>query len=426
MLDRLRAIESDIKSGKLRAAAAALDALAASHPADFRVHLTAAVLGRAAANPRVELESLRRAVAAAPGNWRVRARLATALSRHSAHAEAMVAANAAVDLAPRELGALEIAVAVADAAGDLESAQRHLQSAHGLKARDPKIRRALGVNLARQGRYVEAESHLRAILATYPDDLPALEWLSSTLIGLDRHDEALPLLQRVQAQAPNDPNLPFHFALARGETPATQPGAMVRAVFDGYAHRFDSHLLGKLQYRVPQRIAEIIGTRLRRDARVLDLGCGTGLVGKFLGAAVGTLVGVDLSPRMLERARRLGVYADLRCAALLDEVRAAAPESIDFITAADVFIYVGDLSEVIPAAFAALRSGGALIFSCERASDAEGALVLRPTKRYAHSETSVLALCRDAGFAGCRFETLALRLENEQPIDGYIAIAEKP
>jgi len=294
-----------------------------------------------------------------------------------------------------------------------------------LKPADVAIRRALGVNLARQGRYLDAEPHLRAVLATSPDDLPALEWLGSTLIGLDRRDEALAVLHRVQALAPDDPNLPFHLALARGETPATQPDSMVRAVFDAYAHRFDGHLLGKLHYRVPQRIAEIMRARLPAHASVVDLGCGTGLVGKFLGAAGATLVGIDLSPRMLEHARRLGVYADLRCAPLLDELRGAAPESIDFISAADVFIYVGDLRAVIPAAFAALRRGGALIFSCEHAADHEGAFVLRASKRYAHSVAALRALCRECGFADCSIEPLVLRLENEQPIDGYIAVAEK-
>ena len=425
LLDRLIAVESDIKSGRLREAAATLDALAAANPADFRVHMTAALLGRTAANARLELESLRRAVAAAPRNWRVRVEQAKALSRRDRHAEAVAAAQASVDLAPQELAAMEVAVAVADAAGDLAGAQRYLQAAHDLKPADVAIRRALGVNLARQGRYLDAEPHLRAVLATSPDDLPALEWLGSTLIGLDRRDEALAVLHRVQALAPDDPNLPFHLALARGETPATQPDAMVRAVFDAYAHRFDGHLLGKLHYRVPQRMAGIIRTRMPVPSSVLDLGCGTGLVGKFLGGTGAKLVGVDLSPRMLERARRLGVYADLRCAPLLDELHATAPESVDFITAADVFIYVGDLGGVIPAAFAALRRGGALIFSCELAADDEGALVLRASKRYAHSVSSVRALCRAAGFAGCEVEALTLRLENEQPIDGYIAIAEK-
>ena len=37
------------------------------------------------------------------------------------------------------------------------------------------------------------------------------------------------------------------------------------------------------------------------------------------------------------------------------------------------FIYVGDISAVIPAAFTVLRHGGALIFSCETADEAEGA-----------------------------------------------------
>jgi predicted TPR repeat methyltransferase len=288
------------------------------------------------------------------------------------------------------------------------------------------IRRALGRNLAKQGRCSEAEPHLRAVLAINPDDLPALEWLSSSLIELGRKDEALVLLQRVHILAPDQPSLPFYLALARGETPPSQPDGMVREIFDGYAHRFDAHLQGKLEYRAPQRFAEIIKSRqLGLDVDVLDLGCGTGLVGKYLGRVGGKLVGVDLSAQMIKKAARLGIYSELRESSLRDDLRRIRPGSFDYVTAADVFIYVGDLSEVILASFDALRRGGALIFSCESADDSEGSLFLRPSKRYAHSQDSVKALCREAGFAVCTIEPVDLRLERGIPIPGFIAVAEK-
>jgi predicted TPR repeat methyltransferase len=90
-----------------------------------------------------------------------------------------------------------------------------------------------------------------------------------------------------------------------------------------------------------------------------------------------------------------------------------------------VFIYVGDLSEVMPAAFKAIRNGGRLIFTCETAQESEAALVLRRSKRYAHTVSSIEALCRDAGFSSCTIERVDLRFERKVPIEGFIAIAGK-
>src|SRR5580765_5846418 len=218
----------------------------------------------------------------------------------------------------------------------------------------------------------------------------------------------------------------IHDTVARGETPRTQPAALVAELFDGLAERFEKHLVGRLQYRVPHRVADIVLDRYpRRRFDLLDLGCGTGLLGLCLGRLDGDLVGVDLSARMLDQAAPLGIYSELRQGDALAELRDTPAARYDCIAACDVFIYVGDLSDLIPAAFRALRPGGTLVFSCEEAHAAEGELRLRASGRYAHSRASIASLCRDAGFVDCTFEDIVRRLEADSPIAGYIATAEK-
>jgi predicted TPR repeat methyltransferase len=423
---KLQAIEVDIGAGRLAHAAAALNALIASAPSDPRPYLSGALLARAAKSPEQEIISLQRAVALAPGWPQAYLELAKAMSRQGGHAEALALANKAVELAPMEMSALEVGVAIANAAGDSASAQRHLEAALALMPGDIRIRRSLGICLDKQGQYSEAEGHWRAVLAQTPDDPSALGWLGTCLIGLDRKEEASALLERALALAPNHPTLSFHLAIARGETPKTQPAGMVQQMFDAYASRFDAHLVGQLKYHVPERVAQMIRERHPAlDVSVLDLGCGTGLLGVQLGRIRGAFVGVDLSRNMLELAKQHDIYSKLRLNDLLGELREVAPESFDYVTANDVFVYVGDLSAIIPAAFSALRSKGALIFTCETAEESEGALVLRPSKRYAHSRSSVETLCRYAGFRGCAFETVTLRMGGKTPIEGFIAFAQK-
>ncbi len=425
-LPQLRAIEADIAAGRLREAGIAIEALATVSPADARVYLAGAALARVSGNLPGEIESLRRAVSLSPQRPRVRLELAKALARSGNHAEALQVANAVVDMAPADLGALEIAVAVAEAAGDLATMQRHLQSAAAIRPNDASIRRALGKCLADRGFHADALAHWHAVLTISPDDAFAWAWLGGCLIELDRKEEARDALQRGLELLPGEPSLEFHLAIARGETPRTQPKEIMQELFDKYAPRFDAELVGALKYRVPRRVADFIRQRSPSlDVSILDLGCGTGLLGVYLGPVSGAFVGVDLSARMIERAAAHRIYSELHQADVLDELRATPPRSYDYVTANDVFIYVGDVSEVIPAAFEAIRPGGALIFSCETAQESESALVLRPTKRYAHTVSSIQAFCRHAGFESCVIEPVDLRFERKVAIAGFIAIASK-
>lgn len=45
---------------------------------------------------------------------------------------------------------------------------------------------------------------------------------------------------------------------------------------------------------------------------ILDLGCGTGLIGSWFKDYARTLVGVDVSPTMLDMATKKGCYQELR------------------------------------------------------------------------------------------------------------------
>src|SRR4029077_18883888 len=81
----------------------------------------------------------------------------------------------------------------------------------------------------------------------------------------------------------------------------------VRTLFDQYAPRFD-RALEDLGYRAPALLRDAVTAHGTRFGTMLDLGCGTGLAGAALRPQVDWLVGVDLSPKMIEEARRKGVY----------------------------------------------------------------------------------------------------------------------
>src|SRR5260370_3865056 len=132
---------------------------------------------------------------------------------------------------------------------------------------------------------------------------------------------------------------------------------------------------------------------------LLDLGCGTGLLGLFLGPMQGYLIGVDSSLKMIEEAAKHGVYDRFHNVDLLGALQNTPANEYDVLTLLDVLIYIGAPQLVIPNAARILKTDGELIFSCETAPEDGPDLVLQPSQRYAHKRSHIEALCKQAGFS---------------------------
>lgn len=135
----------------------------------------------------------------------------------------------------------------------------------------------------------------------------------------------------------------IQLAALEGRQPDALPPAYIARLFDDYAPRFSNHLTVELGYRGPQILSEAVSTAAprRRFPRALDLGSGSGLAGAIFRSRVDELVGVDLSPAMIEEAKRTGLYDALQVGDVVDFLREQAPGVADLVLAADVFVYLG-------------------------------------------------------------------------------------
>ena len=213
-----------------------------------------------------------------------------------------------------------------------------------------------------------------------------------------------------------------------GKAPATAPAAYVTGLFDNYADEFDSHLVGALRYQAHRQLVDQLVATCGGDARfesALDLGCGTGLCGPLVRPVVARLTGVDLSSRMLDKARELAVYDRLAHADIV-EFLAGSEERFDLVLAADVFIYVGDLEPVFARLERAMAEG-VFCFSVE-SLDGDGAgLRLLPSLRYAHSEAYLERLASQHGFQVVAMKHAPVREEQGQVIEGlYVILHRRP
>lgn len=230
----------------------------------------------------------------------------------------------------------------------------------------------------------------------------------------DAYVEALKL-------APEDPYV-RHLVAASGLLPQTDRAApgYVRAVFDGYAATFDTHLIA-LGYRVPGLIRAAVEAHGARGP-VLDLGCGTGLLAVACSdLPLGSWTGIDISPGMLRESAKYDLYAELIEADVLDALD--RPETaFPLIIGADVFCYFGPLEAAMIAVRQRLAPGGLFIFTTEELPEGDRPCALGRHGRYAHTATHIAASAEANGFSviGSRPETL--RWEHDQPVAGRLTI----
>lgn len=285
-----------------------------------------------------------------------------------------------------------------------------------------------GSALQQLKRHDEAKHHFGRAIELDPDDAAAHHNLGTVERELGHEDTAAACFRRALELDPSLDVSRHQLAMITGEGDARAPDGYVSDLFDRFSGSYDEQLVDQLAYRVPEQIVEQLESIApgRTFRAALDLGCGTGLMGVALSDRTETLVGVDLSPGMIEKARQKRVYDALHVGELTRflESDAAAEHAWDLMVAADVFIYIGDLAPILRAAVPRLATDGTFIFSTET-SDDPGYRVTA-TGRYVHHPEYVRDIAAAAGLSIARRVDIASRTENQQPVraDLYVLTSE--
>jgi predicted TPR repeat methyltransferase len=279
-------------------------------------------------------------------------------------------------------------------------------------------------------RYEEALPAFDKTLAV--DAEHAISWnnRANALVAMKRFEEAVESYDRALQLAPTflearDNRLNALFELKRGKR---CPPAYMRGLFDDFSSHYDETMLEKLQYRAHlhvRQLAERVLPRLTPPWRILDLGCGTGLVGEAFKdlAAGGRLAGIDIAPRMIEAARQRGIYDELTLGDI-EAVLHTPGTRYELILAADTMIYIGDLAPTFFGVAKRLEPQGFYIFAAE--SMHEGEWQQTPQNRFRHSLAYIKAEAERAGLAFVDAIECALRNEGSTPVAGLAVALQRP
>jgi predicted TPR repeat methyltransferase len=209
----------------------------------------------------------------------------------------------------------------------------------------------------------------------------------------------------------------------RGKQQTTQcTRQYIERTFDEFANSFDN-TLARLKYSCPQLVKTHLAKLKTPEANlnILDLGCGTGLIGEVLKPYARKLTGIDLSAAMLEKAAEKQLYHRLEqsdIARFLDKT----DEQYDLITCMDTLIYIGKLDELFALINRRLKIGGQLLFSTEKLTE-ERDYQLNISGRYSHHPDYLRRVLNNACLGISGIIDVIIRNESGYPIAGQMYLA---
>ena len=263
----------------------------------------------------------------------------------------------------------------------------------------------------------ESEACFQRLLDQDPAHVLALHNMANIALKKNEPTVALGYYQRVLSANDQDEIAQYMLAaLAQKGAPTQAPSSYVEALFDGYAERFDQHLVQALRYQTPTKLYELwrASAQKKEALTILDVGCGTGSRGELLKPHASHLEGLDLSKEMLNVAREKNLYDALHQVEMLSFL-AQQKKVFDVVVFADVLVYCGDLVSL----FSSLEKiATSVLLSIESGADKD--FLLSRHGRYQHDLAYVLACAKKFGFTKHVERKVHLRYQNDQPVLGWV------
>ncbi|MEM6902961.1 MAG: tetratricopeptide repeat protein [Pseudomonadota bacterium] len=297
----------------------------------------------------------------------------------------------------------------------------------------------LSIALKKQGKLDQAIDQLKAASAEQPENLAVWQQLADAHRTANQLPDALHAFQKCAELDPEDPKAAHMVMSVQASLDGYDAAAKraddkyVATYFDQYAKTFDTHTAAILRYQVPKllkQVASQAGYLEGEQRAVLDLGCGTGLCGEFLAPNASQLDGIDLSPAMLEEARKKGIYNALHEGELVAEMAKLEADSYDFVVAGDVFCYIGALEDTFKQVARVSKPQAGFLFTVEAMTLNEvdaGAEdhILRHSGRYAQHRDYIERLAAENGFDVMQIGQETIRLEYGKPISGWVSLLQR-
>ena len=308
----------------------------------------------------------------------------------------------------------------------IDDALAALREASSLAPSSADIAIAMGDALAANGALPTAISEYQRALRLDPSATQAHTQLATLWLDAGEPDKAEAELAAAEANGGDALLIAAkRNEIAKHRTLKCASSGYIRHLFDQFAADYDERMRSRLGYAAPEILRDLCSLLLgppRGKLDILDLGCGTGLSGTAFAAFAKHLVGVDLSPGMLAKAKARSIYDEL----IVSDIESLPPTltGFDLVIAADVLVYVGDLAGTFAEVYARLKPDGLWAFTTEKADGID--FELGPKRRYRQSEAYLRRLAETHGFEVSSLIECVTRYDAGVPVPSLAAVMRRP
>jgi len=307
--------------------------------------------------------------------------------------------------------------------GKLEKSKEHYQKAFELDETDTQILFNLGVINTQLGNLDSAIQSYQKAIAIMPKSFEIHNNLGVAFLAKRHNTLALKHFEKALEIDPTNKAIKYTIEiLSQNKTLLKAPDDYIKSLFDSYADHYDTHLLSALDYTLPNTFLDILKNKIKKNLNILDLGCGTGLCGEKFKPFAKNLVGVDLSPKMLEFASQKQIYDSL-IPSDLESFLQDNLEKFDLIILGDVLVYTGDIDNIFKLLNLSLAKGGLVIFNTEITNAAN--FEMNQSGRFSHKQSYIESLAQNHNLKIKLYKETITRMQNNEPCHGHLHVLEK-
>jgi predicted TPR repeat methyltransferase len=209
-------------------------------------------------------------------------------------------------------------------------------------------------------------------------------------VWLDRLTDKAQLHLKMSLEADPADSQGASLILARlgGPVPPRASDALLQRLYSERSSKWDEGVPAARGYQGAALVADALLNVMKVQGDILDIGCGTGLVGERVRSRARVLHGIDISKSMIARAKEKQVYDELHVTDLM-EFLATRRSTYDAITAAAVLVHFGELIGVLKAVSGALRLNGLFVFTVFADDEASNGFSVGPLELAAGAATCI-------------------------------------
>lgn len=165
-------------------------------------------------------------------------------------------------------------------------------------------------------------------------------------------------------------------------------------------------------------IAKVLRTSLPENGRILDVGCGNGVISRHLGRLGFTVLGIDVSDKTIEKARSIDPMPNVTFMKMSAEELVASGETYDGVICSEVLEHLNDPGSLLKVLYASLAKNGKLIITVPNGKGPREMFVTRPVLRMRSKNNwmwrSIVRTKKMMGYSGTTVQSAADNLDHVQ------------